>query len=265
MQLAGVTAATVLAPAGGGAAASPPGPRPRADGDRRVRRAAVGGTRGGPAARHRAPLAAARAAARRDRDRHAVGAPPLPAGAPEPGHGRSGRARTGAAPLARRASRSRTAAPRSSRTGCPGTSRTGRRIRTARSSWRFATAVQAPRSQTPSSPRPATSARSSPTAPAARATRCCLTPTGTAAGRRSTASARWSSPAAATTRRRGRSASFPPTACRRARDGARPRRRPRPHRLPPRPAVLPARGRLRLTRRRRCTARPSGRSEGLSQ
>ena len=79
-----------------------PGHGPRADRRRRLRRPAVRRARRGAPARDRPALDPARAAARRDRDRHAVEAPALAARAAEPDHGRDRRARARASALARR-------------------------------------------------------------------------------------------------------------------------------------------------------------------
>ena len=96
-----------LAPSARSAPQDPPRSRARADGRRGLRGTTVGRSRGGSPPGDRTTLGSARAAARRDRDRDAVGAPPLPARAAEPADRGDGRTRAGAQALARLVSRRR--------------------------------------------------------------------------------------------------------------------------------------------------------------
>ena len=184
-----LAAAPVLAPPLRGPPPHPPGPRARAHRGRRLRGAAVGRARRGAPARDRPALDPARATARRDRDRDAVEAPPLPARAAEPAHGRDRRARPGAAALAgrlpRRRGRHRDRAPPA----------------LAPLPARHAGSVPLALPRAPRRPHrvgarrrgagggDGRARRSPPTGPAAPATRCCRTPTGRAARPRSTGSA----------------------------------------------------------------------------
>ena len=152
-------------------------------------------------------------AARRDRDRHAVEAPPPAARAAEPDHGRDRRARACAAALARRLpgrrGRHRDRAP----PALAPLRSTGRRIptgslfhalRDGRTTAELADAEQRGRD--------GRARRSPPTAPAAPATRCCRTPTGRLPARARPARRRRDRRLPRPRRPRARSASSPRTA-----------------------------------------------------